>query len=290
MGDDINDEKLAHADSETQREVMIDWFRERFEDPAERTPYESGEGGYIWIWGGPYDAETELRSRFEDIVPEDVIVGLASDLSDQCAQWAPTPSREDYENYDEDLYEAVTANTVSRATLENAVENIRKLSDTEVATSLIAAFRRLLFANAITVLEAFLSDTFINLVFRDQNVLQKYLEVDSAFKDRKVNYRDILREASKVQDTVRAELLNSSWHNVGMVKALYARVLGIDVGDVDEIARAVSKRHDIVHRNGRRKDGTMLTVTNDELQKLLSTVQEFAARISDALRLTGRLP
>jgi hypothetical protein len=31
-----------------KRELMIEWFHQNFEDPAERTPYESREGGYQW--------------------------------------------------------------------------------------------------------------------------------------------------------------------------------------------------------------------------------------------------
>ena len=42
-------------------EMMIEWFHQNYEDPAESTPYESAEGGYIWIWGGPYDARDELQ-------------------------------------------------------------------------------------------------------------------------------------------------------------------------------------------------------------------------------------
>jgi hypothetical protein len=47
---------IEDASKEDQMELMEEWFRKHFEDPAERTPYESAEGGYIYIWGGPFDA------------------------------------------------------------------------------------------------------------------------------------------------------------------------------------------------------------------------------------------
>ena len=47
---------------ETQVKVMEPWFYQNFEDPAEKTPYVSAEGGYQWIWGGPYDASEVLSS------------------------------------------------------------------------------------------------------------------------------------------------------------------------------------------------------------------------------------
>src|SRR5208282_1412740 len=93
----ISTDALRNADRETQLEVMKAWFRRHFEDPAECTPY---EGGYVWIWGGPYDAREQLEGEFSGVVPDDVIDGLAEELWRECAEWAPTHTSEDY---DEDI-------------------------------------------------------------------------------------------------------------------------------------------------------------------------------------------
>ena len=52
----VSRSSFRRASKARKRELMIEWFNQNFEDPAERTPYESAEGGYQWIWGGPYDA------------------------------------------------------------------------------------------------------------------------------------------------------------------------------------------------------------------------------------------
>ena len=65
---------------------------------------------------------------------------------------------------------------------------------------------RLLFANVITALETYLSDTFINRVIKDKDLLQAYIDEEPKFKDRKVSYRNVLREASKVEQEARAEM------------------------------------------------------------------------------------
>ena len=44
---------------EAQR--MVAWFRARYEDPAENTPYDDG---YVYLCGGPYDAREELSNNF----------------------------------------------------------------------------------------------------------------------------------------------------------------------------------------------------------------------------------
>lgn len=43
---------------------MVEWFLENYEDPANGVPYESAEGGYIYILGGPYHADDVLSEKF----------------------------------------------------------------------------------------------------------------------------------------------------------------------------------------------------------------------------------
>src|SRR6266566_8887436 len=76
----IDEIHLKDAAEETQKEAMRSWFLDHFQDPVEETPYDSGEGGYIYIYGGPYDAREELEARFDGIVPEEVIEKLADEL------------------------------------------------------------------------------------------------------------------------------------------------------------------------------------------------------------------
>jgi hypothetical protein len=62
-----------------KRELMIQWFHQNFEDPAQHTSYISAEGGYLWNHGGPYDAKEQLFYQFGDIVSE--ALGHATSLS-----------------------------------------------------------------------------------------------------------------------------------------------------------------------------------------------------------------
>jgi hypothetical protein len=64
-----------------------------FENPAEHTPHESSEGGYLYIWGGPYEARDELFAEFGDYVPEDVIEEIESGGT---VDWAPGPDHPDH--------------------------------------------------------------------------------------------------------------------------------------------------------------------------------------------------
>ncbi|MET3352402.1 UNVERIFIED_ORG: hypothetical protein ABID33_000285 [Xanthobacter viscosus] len=78
---------------------MIHWFGRNFEDPANETPYETREGGYQYIWGGPYDAAEELFAEFGDIVLEDRIRQAVDKVeSDGITNWAPSRNHPNHPN------------------------------------------------------------------------------------------------------------------------------------------------------------------------------------------------
>jgi hypothetical protein len=45
---------------------MVEWFLANYEDPVNSTPWESAEGGYQYLCGGPYHAREELTDQFSD--------------------------------------------------------------------------------------------------------------------------------------------------------------------------------------------------------------------------------
>lgn len=84
--------EIEDFDREALIETIKEWFFANYEDPAENTPYESREGGYQYIWGGPYDAREEIEIHFTD-VPEDVIEEIVGELEGTAVDWAPNSNR-----------------------------------------------------------------------------------------------------------------------------------------------------------------------------------------------------
>jgi hypothetical protein len=56
-----------------QFDAIVEWFRAHYEDPANETPYDSEEGGYLYIWGGPYDAREVIQEEFEGVATDDLM-------------------------------------------------------------------------------------------------------------------------------------------------------------------------------------------------------------------------
>src|SRR6185437_5627783 len=79
---------------------MKEWFLANYTDPVENTPYESAEGGYIFIWGGPYDPREELDTQFGGDVPDEIIQELADELTDIAPEWTGNPDDEAVDEYE----------------------------------------------------------------------------------------------------------------------------------------------------------------------------------------------
>jgi hypothetical protein len=276
----ISEETLRDSGREIQRNVMETWFRQHFEDPAERTPYDSSEGGYIWIWGGPYDAREELEDEFSGIVPEEIIEELARELDSENQEWAPTPSPYDYDQYVEDIGSI----TEYYNNFSGAILDIERLLKSKVEDSVSRRFLRLLYVNVVTALETYLSDAFISTVVNALLLMRRFIETTPEFKAEKVSLADVFKAAEGVERTARAYLIDVVWHHIERVRPMYHATLNVDFpDDLSAIYRAVLTRHDIVHRNGKTKDGNEIIVTPKDISKLIEAVKAFVEHIEGQL-------
>ena len=82
---------FARLSGERQIACVVRWFHRMYEDPANETRYDSEEGDYDYIWGGPYHAREEIVEEFGDLVSEEVIEAAVSEVErDGTLYWAPT--------------------------------------------------------------------------------------------------------------------------------------------------------------------------------------------------------
>jgi hypothetical protein len=279
----MSEDALREADADIQRDVLLTWFRQRFEDPAQRTPYNSEEGGYLWIHGGPYDAREELEQEFSEIVPAEVIEEVVDELETECDAWAPTPRPDDYDDHDGLVAEIGTI-TGFYHNFTDAILDIERLLATKVEDSVALCFRRLLYVNVITALETYLSDAFNSTVLNDPALMRRFIETTPDFKAQKVTYSEIFKAAEEAKQKARTYLVDVVWHHIERIKPMYRETLGISFpDDAGAIFRAVLTRHDIVHRNGKTKDGKEIVLNAESVTKLIETAEGFVQHIDNQL-------
>lgn len=103
-GEELTASQFRRLAKARKIESMVEWFFDNFEDPAEKTPHASSDGGYQYIWGGPYDASDELYSHFSDVATEDLIKAAVDEVqNDGLFDWAPKHIGDDLPSDNDDL-------------------------------------------------------------------------------------------------------------------------------------------------------------------------------------------
>ena len=276
---------LRRLRRELKLEVMKTWFLENFEDPVESTPYDSSEGGYLYIYGGPYDPYEELSQEFGGVVPDSLIENLASELSDITTEWTGNTNRFIPDDY---IYQSQLLTSSAYETLEEALQNIEQLVEANIDETLRQQLVKACFASVVAAMEAYLSDLFIGKVKSTPGLMIKLVQTTPEFKQQKFALADIHAELERIEKTVSTHLSGVLWHNLARVKEMYQSVLSVAFPDnLDKLYRAVHQRHDIVHRNGKLIDGTSGTWTKDDVHNLITQVRDLANCIEQELLSAG---
>lgn len=282
---DHSDSELLMAERDQQIELMREWFLARYCDPAHETPYESAEGGYIWIWGGPYHAEDELRERFGDVVDDEVIEALAEDLnSDGIYEWAPV-RRDDDRDYDDRFgldFDPAQPN-----------DPLDKLKDRLAQTASVLSLRgeaqameqlpKMVFGAAISTLEAYLWETVAFWAKGNRDVLKNIVKGMPALRNQQMTLGEVFDVHDAIEARVLTYLQNVVWHRFDTVAMLLRNGLGVNPPSFKTFVKALEKRHDIVHRSGHDKDGLPVTVTVEDAKELAAAVEEFASKLHQTI-------
>lgn len=280
-GEKISVSALRVADRETQIEAMTVWFYDNFEDPVELTPYESREGGYQFIYGGPYEAEDELQNEFGGIVPADAIKELTDELNHISWQWSGKSDNA----LDDYLFESITQASEHHTSFMGTLTNILELAKVEVPPPQKQHFLRLLYLSVIIGMETYLSDTFLTKVASDNELLRKFFEENTSPKDKKLSIQEALSFSDDIQGHFKKHFASFVWHRLAPVRSMFSNTLGVTFAKSDALDEAIRVRHDIVHRNGKTSDGKERQITLADIEKVADAVEKLVCEIEEQINL-----
>jgi len=276
---DPSDSWLQSAERDEQLIAMRGWFCARFCDPAHETPYNSREGGYLFVNGGPFNPSTELHDRFDDIADDELIEEVINELICEVGEeWAPIRSAplDDYdERFDFDL---VDADEPLRR-VHKRLDECRQVLELEGETETVALARRLVFGAVIGILESFLWELAQRFVESSEEALRGCVTKLPMIRDQPMKLGDVFDRHDGIRDYVKGLLQNTIWHRWDKVGPIYRDGLGVKLPSMKVFDEALVKRHDIVHRSGRTKDGVEIDVTRGEIEALSEGVRNFATEV-----------
>ena len=136
---------------------------------------------------------------------------------------------------------------------------------------------QLLYANAIAYMENYLCTKAKEHIMKDAETIRAFVEKwDDCSAGLRRKKKELLSLENKFLRINVAHYLNDyfSYHNLKKTRKLFKDVFEIDLGDTERLECAVSLRHDIVHRNGRKLDGQELSITKQDVEKVWDEVFE----------------
>ena len=154
---------------------------------------------------------------------------------------------------------------------KNNLEYIsEKISDYEY-------LNQLFYANIITILETYLYKVFTFLLKKDFELLKK-LTNSSKFKNQKIPLKLALTD---IKSYIFTMIKGLTYHNLADIEIIYKEVLGVKIRYNEKILNAINIRHDIIHRNGYKKDGAKITISKNDI---IETIKVFEGLIKDVDR------
>lgn len=282
-GFEPKNEWLLSAPPNLRHEAMRQWFLSRYWDPANDTPYNGREGGYLYIHGGPYEAEDELYERFGDLFDDEIVRAVIDDVeSGGIFEWAPIHTEPDYDDYFALKFES---ESLPYEQFVQRLSEIDALNATALDPEHTRLLRQLLYSHLIAALETYLSDTMSYWIKADEAVFRRFIFHCSEFKQEKLFLSDIFNRLESLHDQVEKYIQKTVWHRLDRVIPLFASALDIERPEIEQLMGHIVIRHDIVHRGGRTKDGNHVEITADKLAELREYVASFVAKIEDEITL-----
>lgn len=147
-----------------------------------------------------------------------------------------------------------------------SISNINELNSIEIRDPLVRNYQKnLLHVSVITAMEAYLSDVCVYLI-----------------KNRKKFRRNFLKVYQIEKDKLQENLEGRSFHNLEKTRDLYKRSFKIDIPEIEHLIPYVAKRHNIVHRNGVKKEDEEISewkreirTTKEDIKKLVVKTTKF---------------
>lgn len=285
--DEIDDVWLESLEEEDQIEEIRAWFLARYEDPAIETPYDSEAGEYFFPWGGPYDPAEVLADRFALVVPDEVIGRLVKELYMHGGEaWAPKYgegfSYDDAFGTDvEDRDDPLRALNLRLNQIDGTFELVGNRNSRPL-------LNQLAHGAAISALEAYLWDTTMYWLSKEPAVLKSFVTTNRDFRARKLELGDIFRRMEALKDEVKVYFETFIWHRLDKVKEVLEPGLKIRMPDIAPLMMEIVKRHDVVHRAGRTKNGVPVAITSKDAKDTIELVRSFVQKVE--IELLNRFP
>lgn len=216
-----------------------------------------GKDFEVYVYAGYADGYVEVSDVEDDSIE---VEEIADELDD----------------YYEEQIDAIIHSLNFIDQFKREVNNLKSLNEIDVGNQeLQETLQRQLFSGAITCLEDYLSTTLIREVLNDEENFKNFVRTFKDIRNRKFSLSEIYDKLDKIKDIVKKELVDIIYHDLPKVKGMYQDTLKIEFPEIKELMKAIKARHDMVHRNGKNKEGEKIEISKEVVIKVIEDVENF---------------
>jgi hypothetical protein len=188
-------------------------------------------------------------------------------------------------DYDEQ-FDAITENKEFVQKYKDEIENLKLLTHLKIQDEVLKALlNRQMFIGIIGTMETFLADVFINLTFDNDKYFRNFIETHPELGKRKFELKEIFEQSEKLKETAKKVMLDAIYHNLRKTSKMYRDTFEIDFPKIQNAYKYVLKRHDLVHRNGKTKEGKIVVTDEKAIEELIKTINELVYGVAENLNL-----
>jgi len=135
---------------------------------------------------------------------------------------------------------------------------------------------KMVYVHSVTAMETFLSDTIKSLLISNEKYIFNSIKNLDEFKNNSYKLSTIINKKGGINAIVFDEISSYMYHNISKVKNIYRAVLEIVIShEIKNISKITAIRHDIVHRSGKKLDGTLIEIDKTIVLDVLKEVEDF---------------
>ncbi|WP_269621549.1 HEPN domain-containing protein [Zhongshania sp. BJYM1] len=243
----VKEEWMEYMDNQ----AMYEWIEENYGDDA-------GEEGS--------DAWNEAVQAFEDY----------------CENQARL-EQEAWEQDEYDYYLYLTLNDVDKIFYQE-ISNLKQLLENSQAGLNNPTLCKMVYAHAVTILEVYLEDMVKALIISNEGFLKNTIKNVKPFSDSRFKLGDISLEHDGIKKFVLRKLSDNLFHDIPKAINIISGIIESKLSiNIESICAITATRHDIVHRNGKNKEGVALVIDKSEAGRSIMTVESFAKELRNAL-------
>lgn len=205
-----------------------------------------------------------------------------NDVEDETIEIEEIP--DELDEYYEEQIDAIIHSLNFITQFKTEVSNLTSLNNIELDKGeLQETLQRQLFSGAITCLEDYLSTTLIQQVLNNDENFKNFTRTFKNIQNRKFTLSELYEKLDNIRDIVKKELVDVIYHDLPKVKGMYEDTLKIDFPDIEELMKIIKSRHDMVHRNGKNKEGEKIEISKEVVQNAIDEVEKFVTDIDEKI-------